>query len=85
MRARPVHLRAIARKHVVPDHRPARGDGLPVRYLLGMCEHFIHVVAGTKPNCSRACLSDMVPVRPKPGPITANDMGPIIPKWVYYL
>ena len=48
MRAGPIHLGAITCKHLVPVHRAASHDGLPVRHLLWMRKDFFHVVAGAE-------------------------------------
>jgi hypothetical protein len=85
MRAWPVHLRAIAREHVVPDHRPARGDSLPVRYLLGVSEHFFHVVAGAEAQLLKGVLERHGSGSAEAGPNHSQRhwvTSPDRPKWV---
>jgi hypothetical protein len=77
MCAGPVHLRAIAREHVVPDHRPASGDGLPVRYLLGMRKHFFHLVAGAEAQLLKVLSGRVGIARRSVGQKTAETRRPM--------
>ena len=57
-----------------PIDRLAPGGGVPDPGVLGVGEDLGHVITPEKPSSSRATLSERVPVRPSPAPITFSGM-----------
>src|SRR5271166_5704455 len=70
MCARPVHLRAIAGKHLVPFHRAARRNRLPARNLLGIGKNLLHMVTRTEAEFLQSPLERH---RSRPAKAGAND------------
>ena len=61
VRARPIHPRAIAHKHLVLFCRAARRDRLPVRDLLGVGKNLLHMVAGAEAEFLQSALERHCP------------------------
>ena len=72
--SRPINRCAISVEDRVPQILPAVGDLPPEGNMGGTLAKLQHMVA-TTPSLSRASLSDSVPVRPKPAPITCSAMS----------
>ena len=66
-RAGPIDLTTMAAEDVVPGRFLAAGERQGCR-LAGLSRTSNMWWAGPKPRCSSAVLSELVPVRPKPGP-----------------